>query len=229
LITTARLPFQIVEHPAFHDLLQTAWHAESQLDIPSARSIRRLLDDNVTASQQNMLNRLPSGSSLLIALDCWTSPFSQAFMAVTGYFLDQDWNYCEVLLGFEPLDGPHSGAYLSETVIKVLQQHNIMKRVLLVTTDNASNNNTMVAGIQEVGQSLGLGEDQLFCIPCIIHVIQLSLRELLGEMKANLVNDKIGLIWVDMPPQLKQSKNQQHPDIVKTLKKVSNTRFLPFS
>jgi hypothetical protein len=72
-------------------------------------------------------------------------------MAVTGYFLDQDWNYCEVLLGFEPLDGPHSGARLSETVIKILQQHNIMKRVLSVTTDNASNNNTMVAGIQEVG------------------------------------------------------------------------------
>jgi hypothetical protein len=99
-----------------------------------------------------------------------------------------------VLLGFEPLDGPHSGAYLSKTVIKVLQQHNIMKRVLLVTTNNASNNNTMVAGIQEVGQLLGLGEDQLFCIPCIIHVIQLSLRELLGEMKANLVNNKIRLI-----------------------------------
>ena len=52
----------------------------------------------------------------------------------------------------------------------------------------------MVAGIQEVGQSLGLGKDQLFHIPCIIHVIQLSLRELLGEMKANPVNDEIGSI-----------------------------------
>ena len=92
-------------------------------------------------------------------------------MAVTGYFLDQDWNYCEVLLGFEPLDGSHSGTHLSKTVIKVLQQHNIMKRVLLVTTNNTSNNNTMVAGIQEVGQLLGLGKDQLFCIPCIIHII----------------------------------------------------------
>jgi hypothetical protein len=46
-----------------------------------------------------------------------------------------------------------------------------MKRVLSVTTDNILNNNIMVAGIQEVGQLLGLGEDQLFCIPCIIHVI----------------------------------------------------------
>jgi hypothetical protein len=145
-------------------------------------------------------------------------------MAVTGYFLDQDWNYCEVLLGFEPLDGSHSGAHLSETVIRLLQQHKIMKRVLSVTTDNASNNNTMVAGIQEVGQSLGLSEDQLFRIPCIVHVIQLCLRELLGEMKANPVNDETESTWVDTP---QQSKNQQHPNIVKTLKKVSNTSYLP--
>ena len=149
-------------------------------------------------------------------------------MVVTGYFLDQDWNYCEVLLGFEPLDGSHSGAHLSETVIKILQQHNIMKRVLSVTTDNASNNNTMVAGIQEVGQLLGLSEDQLFRIPCIIHVIQLSLRELLGEMKANPVNDEIESTWVDTPEQSQQSKNQQYQSIFKTLKKVSSTGYLPF-
>jgi hypothetical protein len=68
-------------------------------------------------------------------------------MAVTSYFLDQDWNYCEVLLGFELLDSSYSGTYLSKTVIKVLQQHNIIKRVLLVTTNNILNNNTMVAGI----------------------------------------------------------------------------------
>ena len=64
-----------------------------------------------------MLSKLPPGSSLSIALDCWTSPFGQAFMAITGYFLDQDWNYCEVLLGFEHIQGSHTGTQLSETVI----------------------------------------------------------------------------------------------------------------
>jgi hypothetical protein len=40
-----------------------------------------------------MLDRLPSSTKLLIALDCWTSPFQQAFMAITGYFIDDEWNY----------------------------------------------------------------------------------------------------------------------------------------
>lgn len=110
-------------------------------------------------------------------------------MAINGYFLGQDWNDCEVFLGFEPIEGSHNGIHLGETVIKILQQHSNMDRVLSVTTDNASNNNTMITAVQEVGQSLALDEDQLFRIPCIIHVIQLSLKELLGKLNANSVND----------------------------------------
>lgn len=34
-------------------------------------------------------------------------------MAITGYFIDIDWSYREVLLGFKPLEGTHTGANLS--------------------------------------------------------------------------------------------------------------------
>jgi hypothetical protein len=34
-------------------------------------------------------------------------------MAVTGYFLNKDWNYRELLLRFEPLYGTHLGINLS--------------------------------------------------------------------------------------------------------------------
>jgi hypothetical protein len=38
-------------------------------------------------------------------------------MAIIGYFLNESWEYREVLLGFEPLSGPHSG----ENLIKIVQ------------------------------------------------------------------------------------------------------------
>jgi hypothetical protein len=97
--------------------------------------------------QKSILQKLPPGAKLSIALDCWTSPFRQAFMAITGYFIDQDWNYCEILLGFEPLHGTHSGINLSAVVLDLLQQYQIIDRVLTITTDNASNNNTLMASI----------------------------------------------------------------------------------
>jgi hypothetical protein len=93
-------------------------------------------------------------------------------MAITGYFLDQDWQYQEVLLGFEPLSGSHTGVNLSDIVLKILQQHKITDRVLTVTTDNASNNNTMVASIQESLQVLELSSSSTIVrIPCIAHII----------------------------------------------------------
>jgi hypothetical protein len=68
-------------------------------------------------------------------------------MVVTGYFLDEDWNYRELLLGFEPLYGTHLGINLSAVLFQLLQKYNLTDRVLVITTDNASNNNTLVVSI----------------------------------------------------------------------------------
>ncbi|OQD66306.1 hypothetical protein PENANT_c347G02489 [Penicillium antarcticum] len=56
------------------------------------------------------------------------------------YFIDLQWNYREILLGFEPLRGSYTGAYLSSILLKLLEKHQITNRVLTITTDNASNN-----------------------------------------------------------------------------------------
>jgi hypothetical protein len=117
-------------------------------------------------------------------------------MAVTGYFPDNDWEYREVLLGFEPLSGTHSGLNLSEVLIRLLQQHDIADRVLAITTDNASNNNTLVNFINEAIQSLELSDcSTIIRVPYIEHVIQLSLKDLLGRLKANPKNEMAETEW----------------------------------
>jgi len=91
--------------------------------FPSRRTVQRHLRDTIQDTQQRLLQTLPPGAKLSIALDCWTSPFRQAFMAVTGYFIDQDWNYREVLLGFEPLHGAYAGVNLSGVLMKLFQRY----------------------------------------------------------------------------------------------------------
>jgi hypothetical protein len=188
--------------------------------IPSAKTIRSRLRDFVKEQQQGLLQKLPPNAKISLALDCWTSPFRQAFMAVTGYFLDQDWEYQEILLGFEPLSGTHSGANLSDVVLRLLHQHNITDRVLAVTTDNAANNNTMISSIQESLQSLELNNGSTIVrVPCIAHVIQLSLNDLLGKMKANPKNESTEMEWSDDRVQSLRER-QQNREIVDTLNKV---------
>ncbi|KAI9039304.1 uncharacterized protein KD926_009746 [Aspergillus affinis] len=111
-------------------------------------------------------------------------------MAVTGYFIDDDWNYREILIGFEPLHRTHSGVNLSAIFLDLLQQHHITDQVLTIITDNVSNNNTLMSSIQESVQSLNLDNNtSIIRVPCIVYVIQLSLKQLLGQMKANPKNE----------------------------------------
>jgi hypothetical protein len=122
-------------------------------------------------------------------------------MAITGYFLDEHWNFKQVLLGFEPLDGSHTGENLAAALYEVIGRHGIEDRIMAITTDNASNNNTMFDRIQKAYPSTPLAH-----IPCMAHVIQLSLNELLGRIKAKPKNDTVDMVWTD---ELENASNQQ--------------------
>lgn len=173
-----------------------AQRAPARPQIPSAKTIRRRLEDAVIERQRGVLQKLPTDGKLSVALDCWTSPFQQAFIAVTAYFLDNNWNYREILLGFQPLHGTHSGVNLSAILLELLQKHQITDRVLAITTDNASNNSTMMSSIQDSIQTLEIGNDTtIIKVPCLAHVIQLSLKQLLRQMKANPKNDAAEVQW----------------------------------
>ena len=65
-------------------------------------------------------------------------------MAITRYFLDQNWEYREVLLRFKPLEGIHSGENLALVLSTILKQHQIIDRIMAITTDNISNNNIII-------------------------------------------------------------------------------------
>jgi hypothetical protein len=220
-LAKSNLPFQILAHQDLVELIDTARLSPTKPSIMSPKTARRRLQNMVKEDQQRILSSLPKDSKLSIALDCWTSPFQQAFMAITGYFLDRDWNYREILLGFEPIHGTHAGANLSAVLLERLEQLNILDRVLAVTTDNASNNNTLVESIQESIQALELpNHTPIVRIPCLAHVIQLSLKELLGLMKANPKNDTTDQQWSDSQAQSLRDYQQQQ-GIIYTLSKVS--------
>jgi hypothetical protein len=114
------------------------------------------------------LINLPPDTKISITLDCWTSPFQQTFLETTGYFIDDDWNYREMVLGFEPLHGTHSGVNLSAVLFVLLQQYEITVRLLAITTDNVSNNLILMEIIQDSIQSSHLGDTpEIILVPCI--------------------------------------------------------------
>ncbi len=110
------------------------------LTIPHAQTLSRLVNAYVDEFEISLLRKLPKDGMLSVALDCWTSPFQQSFLAICGYFIDASWRLHEVVLGFEPLYGTHSGENIGKELVRVLQKHGVADRLYTITTDNASNN-----------------------------------------------------------------------------------------
>ena len=86
------------------------------------------------------------------------------------------------------------GESLAGVLEGVLKRHDISDRILAITTDNASNNNMLTKYLQH---ALGLGS---FCakhghLPCLAHVIQLSLKELFGSIRIIPDNEEIMTVW----------------------------------
>jgi hypothetical protein len=206
---------QLFEAPGLSKIIRIARSAPSEPLIPSAKTMRRRLHSIVEIRQQSALRTLPPNTKLSLALDCWTSPYNQAFMAITAYFVDANWMYQEVLLGFKPVHGVHSGSNLSQIVLQILEQYQIQDRIYGITTDNATNNKTMIEALQ---QSLP-PDITVIRIPCLAHVIQLSLNELLGKLKASPQNEDTETRWTEQHSAAAK-KNAQNHNIAATLNKV---------
>jgi hypothetical protein len=94
-----------------------------------------------------------------------------------------------------------------------------LDRVLTVTTDNASNNNTLA---RELKESLLTGtspKTSVIRVPCLAHVIQLALKQLLGQVKANPKNETNETVWSESHDDSLR-RNSKNKDIAGTLAKV---------
>lgn len=90
-----------------------------------------------------------------------------------------------------------------------------------MTPDNASNNNTLHDSIRGAFEMLDLANGPpIERIPCMAHVIQLSLTELLGKMEAVPKNDREEIDWTEADGE--NQPQQENKQIVHTLNKVRN-------
>ncbi len=117
---------------------------------------------------------------LSVTIDCWTSPYKQSFLAICGYFMDVCWQLQDLVLRFEPLYGQHSGENIGKVLVGVLRKHGVQNCIFVLTTNNALNNGTASKFVREHCKNHIKG-----ChIPCLAHVLQLSLGALLSNVRA---------------------------------------------
>jgi hypothetical protein len=213
---------------------------DKNVRFPSASTIRNRIGEFYKKAVVTIKSDLPpSPAKVAIALDGWSAPQGrQSFLGVKAYWISLDWQLQEATLAFKPIHGRHTGKTLSSVMQTIIEQFDLYDRVISYTTDNASNNTTMHAGItkwiaqqqasdgvvrQDISEDVGVeaedneadinaspeasGDEETGAnaepggpkeanpdpmhVPCLAHVIQLALKELMGQIRITPSKDAI--------------------------------------
>ena len=146
------------------------------------------------------LEALSPDDKISLALDCWTSQDQKPFLIIVGYFVSKEYKFHEVLLGFQYIKGSHEGAHLADIMIDILNEHNLCSHVLAITTDNTSNNWTLMgAVVGRLNNSFNLNHslvDQPHHLPCLAHVIQITVHAFLQHLNIESRMKKFQQDWM---------------------------------
>ncbi|GBC12853.2 zinc finger BED domain-containing protein RICESLEEPER 2-like [Rhizophagus irregularis DAOM 181602=DAOM 197198] len=127
---------------------------------------------------------------LSLSLDIWTSTVVKSYMGITVHFIDNSWKLQQITLDFIELEGSHTGKNIAEELITVLNLYGISKKINSITTNNASNNDTMFSYLElwAKDNDIDFSENNQQC-RCFAHVVNLAVQAALKELKPEI--DKI--------------------------------------
>jgi hypothetical protein len=139
-ITSTCQPFTCVEQPSFKGMLRSM---DFEASIPSADTVSRRLNLRLDALDSELRILMDSASSIALSLDGWTSQNSLPMLAINAHWMSSTFQQHRACIEFVEITGNHSGENLANIVATVLERFHISDKVMTITADNASNNDTL--------------------------------------------------------------------------------------
>ena len=112
--------------------------------VPGADTIKNRLIKRVEIVEgKNTKLFATHASTVAVSLDGWTSQNNYSVLAINVSFLGLDFQVYQRCIEFIEIKGSHSGKNLAKIVEKALNKHDLLQKLLTITADNASNNDTL--------------------------------------------------------------------------------------
>ena len=203
IISTCQ-PFTYIEHPLFKAILRSAGFQDS---LPSADTVSRRLGLRLDALDSELRILMSLASSIALSLDGWTSQNSLPILAINAHQMSPDFQQYRACIEFVEIEGNHSGEKLADIVATVLDRFYISDKVMTITADNVSNNDTLYRCLyQKLSQRYDkyLAETiiregimkftQNSQIRCFAHILNLVMKSILRSLRASSHKEACGLL-----------------------------------
>lgn len=105
--------------------------------------------------------------------------------AVTGHWIDEDWNLHEALLDFLHVEGRHTGEHLAQELFQILEYYDICDKLFCITSDSAGNCGKLCKELTKIlreEKGIRWNHKERY-IRCMNHVINLAVQDFLKSIK----------------------------------------------
>lgn len=188
-------PFTCVEQPSFKAMLRSV---DFEASIPSADTVSRRLHLRLDALDSELRISMASASSIALSLDGWTSQNSLPMLAINAHWMSSAFQQHRACIEFVEIKGNHSGENLANIIATVLERFHISNKVMTITADNASNNDTLHRCLfqklcQRYDEYLAdtviregtMKFTQNSQIRCFAHILNLVMKTILRSLRAS--------------------------------------------
>ncbi|KAJ6805043.1 zinc finger BED domain-containing protein RICESLEEPER 2 [Iris pallida] len=205
-IICAELPFRIVEHPYFVEFsksLQPLFHCVSRVTV---RNDCITLYEVEKKKLQDVLSKLNSRVSF--TSDMWTSNQKLGYMTLTAHYIDGDFILRKRILSFKKVPYPHTSYVISDVIWSCIREWELDDKVLALTLDNASSNDSAVSKLKEnYGEKLFLHGVHMH-IRCCAHILNILVQDGLKVMQNAIDNVRNIVRYVGATPSRMQMFNE---------------------
>lgn len=159
------------------------------LPIRSPEVLKDRISKRCDMERRKIAKEIAGASSISMTADGWSSSNDIPFLGMTGHFITKEWLYRHITLDFVELQGAHSGENMAHAVKTTLEEYGATDKLFALTSDNASNNATLVFHLDQIlgGESTKFTSDMK--ISCLAHVVNLAAQDFLTIVKSGTIKD----------------------------------------
>ena len=118
------LPFGLVESDSFIELLCLCNPNVKDI-LVKADAIRDFILQLYSFNKSQIKDLFSPIDSISLTCDLWTSPNTKAILALTGHWINKDWELKEILIDVVEVLGQHTGVNIASYVVKSLDEFGI--------------------------------------------------------------------------------------------------------
>jgi hypothetical protein len=177
--------------------------------IPKADAIANKIQLRMSIVEKELRDLLDETClTIALSIDGWTSQNSLPMFAINGTWLSPELYRYRACLDFVEIQGAHSGEKLADIVYNTLKTLNIRQKLIAITADNASNNDTLCRHLfnrlsrhfdsydSEVQYNEGTmrfkGEESR--IRCFAHILNLVVKAILHALGSSTQKDAMAFL-----------------------------------